>query len=246
MPHATQFDSTPRLGNGTTPSRSPRTPRGAGESLVRRSLVTAGALALAVAGLAGCSASGTGADSSASVSASVTACPVSVTDAWVKAAESGMTSAFATLSNASGQPLTVTAASSPVAEKVELHEVVDVNGQMKMQQVQGGFTVPANGSLTLEPGGYHLMLIGLKAPVKAGDEVTFTVTCGDSGSVDFAAQAKAYTGADETYDQGGMQSEGSSDMPMQTPSEDSSMPSMPSADASPQPMEDTAPTAGSN
>ena len=46
-----------------------------------------------------------------------------------------------------------------------------------MQPVPGGFTVPANGMLTLEPGGFHIMLMGVSAPIRAGAEVPFTLTC---------------------------------------------------------------------
>lgn len=237
------FDSVHVPETPTTPGHRSRPPR-----IARTSIATAGAMAIAVAGLTGCSSSGTdaGTSASASTTASAAACPVTVTDAWVKAADSGMTSAFGTLTNASGEPVTVTGVSSPAAGRVELHEVADVNGQMTMRQVAGGFSVPANGSLTLEPGGYHLMLMDLTAPVKAGDEVTFTVTCGNAGTFDFAAQAKSYTGAAETYDQGGVQSEAPSGMSPGTPSGSSSMSAMPSADSSPQPMEDTAPSAGSS
>ena len=72
--------------------------------------------------------------------------PVTVTDPWVKAAEEGMTSAFGTLTNATGRDLQLIAASTPSAGMVELHETMgDGSGGMSMQEKEGGFPVPDGG-----------------------------------------------------------------------------------------------------
>ena len=93
--------------------------------------------------------------------------------------------------------------------------VDDGSGSMVMQEKDGGFIVPAGGSLTLEPGGYHFMLMGLTAPLVAGDEATFTVTFEDGSTMEFTAPVKDFTGADENYNGGGMDmDEGHSDMDM--------------------------------
>jgi hypothetical protein len=134
-----------------------------------------------------------------------------VSDGWVKAADKGMTAAFGTVANSSGQEVTITAASTPSSSTMELHEVVDNNGAMVMQPVAGGLQVPANGTLTLEPGGYHLMLMDVTQPIQAGDDVTFTLTCSDGGTTEITAQAKTFTGAEEQYQKGSMESMESSD-----------------------------------
>lgn len=178
----------------------------------RRRLATAAAVStLALAGLAGCSSSSSSSDSSASASAS--GCPVTMAEPWVKAADKGMTAAFGTLTNTSGAEVTITAASTPASQSTELHEVVDDNGKMIMQPVAGGFQVPADGTLTLEPGGFHIMLMDVTKPIEAGQEVSFTLTCADGATTEFTAQARNYTGADEEYQKDGM-----TDMGSMTPS----------------------------
>ncbi|WP_341853970.1 copper chaperone PCu(A)C [Brachybacterium sp. GPGPB12] len=90
---------------------------------------------------------------------------LTLVDPWVKAAEEGMTSAFGTLTNATGRALQLISASTPSAGMVEPHETMgDGSGGMSMQEKEGGFPVPDGGELVLEPGGDHLMLMDLAAP----------------------------------------------------------------------------------
>ena len=169
---------------------------------IRRIAVTCASL-MVVGGLSACaSTSDTEAQASQSTSPSGSApagCPVPITDQWVKAADSGMTAAFGQLDNPTDQAVTITAASSTAATAMELHEVVDQDGAMVMQPVDGGFTVPAGDQLLLKPGGYHLMFMGLTGPIEAGDEVEITLTCADGATTSFTAPAKPFTGAAEDY-----------------------------------------------
>jgi len=80
--------------------------------------------------------------------------------------------------------------------------VMGPDGTMKMQAKQGGFVIPAEGELKLEPGANHIMLMDLTKPVQAGDQVTFDLKTSDGGSVTFTAQAKDFTGANENYTAG--------------------------------------------
>ena len=123
-----------------------------------------------------------------------------IEDAWVKAADSGMSAAFGELENASGEDIVVVAASSEVSPMIELHETVaDDAGEMVMQEVDGGFVIPAEGTSLLEPGGNHIMLMGLEQPMLAGEEVTFTLTFADDSTAEFTAPVKDYSGANENY-----------------------------------------------
>ncbi len=72
-----------------------------------------------------------------------------------------------------GAPDRVTGVSTPAAEHAELHETIDDNGIMKMRPVDG-IALQPGAPVTLAPGGKHIMLMGLKAPLKLGD--TFPVT----------------------------------------------------------------------
>lgn len=156
-------------------------------------------LVAAALGLAGCASTDTG------TTAATEADSVTITDAWVKAADSGMSAAFGELENTGDSDAAIVSITSDASSMMELHEVVDDgSGSMVMQQKDGGFVVPAGGSLTLEPGGFHFMLMDLTAPLVAGDEATFTVTFEDGSTMDFTAPVKDFTGADENYNGGGM------------------------------------------
>jgi copper(I)-binding protein len=66
-------------------------------------------------------------------------------------------------------------ASTPVAASAGVHETIDDNGVMKMRPVPS-LTLDTGKPVTLKPGGYHVMLMGLKSPLKAGDSFPLTIT----------------------------------------------------------------------
>ncbi len=179
---------------------------------IRRVAVTSASL-LVLTGLTACASSS---DTTTAATSAPATCPVQMKDAWVKAAETGMTAAFGELENPTAQPVTITGASSPAATSMELHEVVDKDGEMVMQPKDGGFTVPAEENLQLEPGGYHLMMMGLTGPIQSGDEVQFTLTCANGATTSFTAPAKPFTGAEENYEGGGMEGMDGTPMPSQS------------------------------
>jgi copper(I)-binding protein len=158
-----------------------------------------GAVALMLA-LSGCA----GASKAPVATASPAAHTLSITDAWVKAADTGMSAAFGTLENSGPKDVTVVSAQSPASSMLQLHETTSNDaGEMVMREKKSGFVVPAGGSLELAPGGNHIMLMDLTNPIKAGDEATFTLTLSDGSTYEFTAAAKDFTGANETYT-GGM------------------------------------------
>lgn len=125
---------------------------------------------------------------------------ISVADTWVKASDEHMTSAFGTLSHSGDSDAVIVSVSSPSSESVELHEtVMGEDGQMSMQEISGGFTMESGGELLLEPGGNHLMLIGLNEPILAGDTISFTATFDNGEEFTFDAVVKDYAGANESY-----------------------------------------------
>jgi copper(I)-binding protein len=156
-------------------------------------------LALGLTGLAGCS----GADATGDAPPAQQAASVSIRDAWVKSADSGMSAAFGVLVNSGPTEVTVVSSASESSPVIELHETVENDsGQMVMREKDGGFVIPAGGEHALAPGGNHFMLMDLAEPVKAGDTVGFTVTFADGSTYDFDAPAKDYTGANEQYEHG--------------------------------------------
>lgn len=94
----------------------------------------------------------------------------------------GMGAAYLVIEN-SGEADVLLTGSTDVAQVVEVHEVADNNGVMEMRPLENGLEIPANGSVTLEPGGYHIMLIGLTQDLTAGMTFDLTLTFEKAGDV---------------------------------------------------------------
>jgi copper(I)-binding protein len=107
---------------------------------------------------------------------------VTVGEPWVRAtvAQQKATGAFMTLTSAQGARLI--AASSPAAGAVEVHEMKMVDDVMRMRQITA-LELPAGQPVALSPGGYHLMLLELKQPLKEGDKVALTLEIEDAQKV---------------------------------------------------------------
>jgi periplasmic copper chaperone A len=97
-----------------------------------------------------------------------------VKDAWVRGTVPAQkaTGAFMQITSAQGGKLV--SAASPIAGTVEIHEMKMEGGVMKMGPVPG-LALPAGQAVELKPGGYHVMLMDLKQPVKAGETVPLTL-----------------------------------------------------------------------
>lgn len=115
-----------------------------------------------------------------------------VRDAWVRATAAGrvQTGGFMVIENTSATPRTLVSASADVASPVELHEMKQENGMMRMSPVKD-LTVPAKGVLELKPGSFHLMLFGLKAPLTAGQTINITLVFDDGTKVPVKAEVRA-------------------------------------------------------
>ncbi|WP_404933666.1 copper chaperone PCu(A)C [Nitratireductor sp. L15S-10] len=74
--------------------------------------------------------------------------------------------------------------SSPVAARVEIHNMEMTDGIMKMRPVPEGVEIPAGETVNLAPGGYHLMLLELKQPITEGEMVPVTLEFEQAGAVD--------------------------------------------------------------
>lgn len=105
---------------------------------------------------------------------------------WARPAGAGMpnSAAYAVLLNLTAEDDTLVSAQSDVAEAVELHEMVMGDGDvMQMRPIEGGIVVPAGGLAHLMPGGLHIMLIGLKQELKAGETMDITLTFEKAGEM---------------------------------------------------------------
>jgi copper(I)-binding protein len=96
-----------------------------------------------------------------------------VTGPWIREAPPGASvlAGYLTLSNTTDTALVIESISSPAFEAVEIHRSWVEDGIARMQAVPG-LTIPAAGSFSLAPGGYHLMLLRPVRSLTAGDNVT--------------------------------------------------------------------------
>jgi copper(I)-binding protein len=90
--------------------------------------------------------------------------------------------AYVVLRNTGSTPERLLGGSTPVAERVELHSMSMEGNVMKMREVSSVDIAPGQ-TVELKPGQYHLMLVGLKAPLKAGDRPPLTLRFEKAGDV---------------------------------------------------------------
>ena len=91
---------------------------------------------------------------------------------------------FMTITNTGTEDDRLVSAASSVAARVELHEMAMEGDVMKMRPMAEGIVIPAGETVSLEPGGLHVMFMGLSAPFIEGEAVTVTLTFEKAGSVD--------------------------------------------------------------
>jgi copper(I)-binding protein len=113
--------------------------------------------------------------------------------AWSRATPGGaqVGAGYLTIENRGATPDKLIGASTPTAAKAVIHEMAMDNGVMTMRPVQGGLSIPPGQSITLAPGGYHIMLMELKAPFKEGDKVPLTLQFEKAGTVDVMLDVQA-------------------------------------------------------
>lgn len=107
---------------------------------------------------------------------------IAIEQPFARATPAKVGGVFMTLKNAGGTADKLVKAASPVAESVELHTHVKDGDAMRMRPVED-IPVPAKGQTGLVPGGYHVMLIGLKQPLKEGTQFPLTLTFEKAGTV---------------------------------------------------------------
>ena len=112
-----------------------------------------------------------------------------IKDIWGRPGIEGEnTAAYMMLVNNGANTDRLISAQADVAKAVELHEVQMENDIMRMQQVEGGIEVAADGHALLKPGGYHVMLIGLSQDIKEGETYPLMLQFEESGEVEVEVQ----------------------------------------------------------
>ena len=127
-----------------------------------------------------------------------------VAEPWIRGTvpQQKATGLFASITSAKGGKLV--SASSPVAGVVEIHEMAMEGNLMKMRALPSGLDLPAGKAVALKPGGYHVMLMELRQPLKEGETVPVTLNFEDKAgrkqSVEVKAAVKALTAAPPAKD----------------------------------------------
>lgn len=115
---------------------------------------------------------------------------VTATDAWCRPSPKGAKAGgcYVTLTAATDDRLT--GGSTPRAASLQVHEMKTENGMMKMAELTAGLPLPADQAVALAPGGNHLMLIGLTAPLVAGETVPLTFQFASAPAITVQAQVR--------------------------------------------------------
>ena len=127
---------------------------------------------------------------------------VKIDNAWARATVQGQKATGAFMTFTAAQTTRLVAVSTPVAGVAEIHEMKMDSGVMKMRAVPG-LDLPANQAVELKPGGYHLMLMDLKAPLTKDASVALTLTFKDAKGVESRQQVNVPVSA--SMPQGQMQ-----------------------------------------
>jgi copper(I)-binding protein len=119
---------------------------------------------------------------------------VAVSDAWIRATVPQQKSAGAFLRVRSQAPAKLVGVSTPVAARAEVHEMKMQGNTMTMHAVDA-VALPPGQEVVMGPGGYHVMLFGLKRQLKEGDSVPLTLVvenaAGKRADVEASAQVKS-------------------------------------------------------
>jgi copper(I)-binding protein len=119
---------------------------------------------------------------------------VTVTDAWARATVQGQKATGAFMKITAKDNAKLVGVSSPVAGVAEIHEMKMEKDIMKMAALPNGLDLPAGKAVELKPGGYHVMLMDLKAPLAKDTTVPVTLTFQDAKGVKSNVELKVQVG----------------------------------------------------
>jgi periplasmic copper chaperone A len=117
---------------------------------------------------------------------------IHIDDAWVRPAPmaGGTGAAYMQISNGGPGDDRLMGVRADFAQSVEIHESVHHDGMASMHSVDA-IDLPAGGTITLETGGYHAMLIDIAEPLQAGDTVVLTLIFEQAGEIEITAEVRA-------------------------------------------------------
>jgi periplasmic copper chaperone A len=113
---------------------------------------------------------------------------LTIAHAWARPTVPGQPTSGAYMTLTAGEPLVLVGASTPVAGMAEVHQMKMEGDVMRMGAVEG-IALPAGQPVELKPGGYHIMLMHLNAPLKAGTNIPLTLTLKNASGAQVQVQA---------------------------------------------------------
>ena len=117
---------------------------------------------------------------------------ISVESLWLRESIPGQPNGagFGVLRNKGDVDIILVAASVSIASDVELHQHVRDGEQMRMEQMDA-LVIPAGSTVTMQPGGYHLMLMELQAPLRVGESHDVVLIFADGTELTVSAEVRA-------------------------------------------------------
>ena len=108
-----------------------------------------------------------------------------ISQPWSRATPAGaqVASGYLTITNSGTAPDRLLGGSSEVSAKIDIHEMASNGGVMTMRAVDGGLALAPGATVTLAPGGFHLMLTGIMKPLKQGNRLPITLKFEKAGDV---------------------------------------------------------------
>ena len=111
---------------------------------------------------------------------------IEIEQPWARATPKGATigAGYMKLINTGAEPDRLVGGSVAFAGRFELHSMTMEQGVMKMREVKDGLEIKPGETVELKPGGYHVMFVDLKEPLKQGEDVTVTLIFAKAGTID--------------------------------------------------------------
>jgi periplasmic copper chaperone A len=108
-----------------------------------------------------------------------------ISQGWSRATPGGakVGGGYVTIENKGSAPDRLIAVSGDVAGRIEIHEMAVTNGVMTMRPLENGLAIAPGKTVKFAPGGFHLMMMDLKNPLKQGDKVSVTLEFEKAGKV---------------------------------------------------------------
>jgi copper(I)-binding protein len=126
---------------------------------------------------------------------------IHVADAWARSPSEDVGAVYFEAHNGAEEEDRLIGASTPAADRAEIHEMVEQDGEMVMQPVES-IAIGPDETIVFEPGGYHIMLFDLTEPLEVDSTIEVTLEFENAGEIQVQAIVKAYV-PDEGMDMGG-------------------------------------------